>query len=133
MTDELVCWQCGETLIELILPLSRRETCAACGADQHVCKLCQFYDVTSADDCTEDRAGEVADKESANFCDYFKPQPSAYRKKETEQAAVARAELAALFGDDLPDQGSINALDDKKVQAALAKAELDRLFDGEQD
>jgi hypothetical protein len=133
MKDELVCWQCGETLIELILPMSRREECSACGADQHVCKLCQFYDVTSAYDCTEDRAVEVADKESANFCDYFKPRPSAYKKKETGQAAAARAELAALFGDDLPDQESFSALDDKQAQAALAKAELDRLFGGEKD
>jgi len=40
----------------------------------------------------------VKDKQAANFCDYFRPTPSAYRPEALSAADKAKAELEALFG-----------------------------------
>lgn len=97
MKDELVCWKCGASLSELSLPLLRLDECKACGAALHVCRLCQFYDISKAKHCSEPIAEEVRDKERANFCDYFKPRPNAWSNQPQSEAEKARAELEALF------------------------------------
>ena len=98
MAHGLVCWKCGADLAALSLPLSRRDECAQCRAELHVCRMCVEYDVAVAKHCREPTAEEVTDKQSANFCDFFRPRPGAYRP--ADQAAVdsARAELERLFG-----------------------------------
>jgi len=60
--------------------------------------MCEFYDTTVARHCRETIAEEVKDKLRANFCDYFRPTPSAYRPDGTSAADRAKAELEALFG-----------------------------------
>jgi hypothetical protein len=99
MKTDLVCWRCGAELKDAILPLSRRETCRACNAEQHVCKLCRHYDPRTAGACREERAETVSDKERANFCDYFDPKAGAFQAKESAKQAAARQQLADLFGD----------------------------------
>ena len=94
----LVCWKCGASLAALSLPLLRLDVCKACSAELHVCKLCEFYDVTKAKHCRETIAEEVRDKERANFCDYFKPREDAYSSKQLSAAEQARSELERLFG-----------------------------------
>ena len=74
----LVCWKCGASLADLTLPLLRLEECRKCGAELHVCKLCEWYSIAVAKHCREPIAEEVNDKERANFCDYFKPRPDAF-------------------------------------------------------
>jgi hypothetical protein len=98
MGHGLVCWKCGADLAALSLPLARRDECAHCRAELHVCRMCVEYDVGVAKHCREPTAEEVTDKQSANFCDFFRPRPGAYRP--ADQAAVdsARAELERLFG-----------------------------------
>ena len=99
MTIELVCWKCGETLVDIPLPLSRRAECRACGAELHVCKMCEYFDPKIAGSCREDRAEDVREKERANFCDYIKPRPNAYRPRNDTENQIARTKLEALFGD----------------------------------
>jgi hypothetical protein len=94
----LVCWKCGASLAHLSLPLPRLDICKACNAELHVCKLCEFYDLSKAKHCREPIAEEVRDKERANFCDYFKPRPGAYSNKQQTEAEQAKAQLEALFG-----------------------------------
>lgn len=125
MDNQLVCWKCGHPLVEVMLPISRREECAECGADQHVCKLCQFYNSHISDQCTEDRAEFVADKERANFCDYFSPRPNAYKVKQTAAATEAQKQLAELFGDAPPD-----IEEPRMSEEQAARAEWDKLFGG---
>jgi hypothetical protein len=60
--------------------------------------MCEFYDTSKAKHCREPVAEEVKDKAVANFCDYFRPTPAAYRPDELTAAERARAELEALFG-----------------------------------
>lgn len=122
MSDELVCWRCGAALVNVILPMSRREECAACGADQHVCKLCRHYAPGRAGECDEERAEVPSDKESANFCDWFAPRAGAFGGASAADNAAA-AELAALFGDEPPA-----AADDGPSESERAEAEFRTLF-----
>ena len=119
--SSLVCWKCGASLAELSLPLSRLDECKKCGAELHVCKLCEFYNLSVAKHCRETIAEEVKDKERANFCDYFKPRPDAYSVAGKDAAAKAKADLDALFGGAASKAAEPSA-------AEKAKAELDALF-----
>lgn len=98
MTHDLVCWKCGASLAALTLPLRRLEECPKCRAELHVCRMCVDYDVQVAKHCREPTAEEVRDKQSANFCDFFKPRSAAYIAPNTDEVARARAELDKLFG-----------------------------------
>jgi hypothetical protein len=72
--------------------------CTKCRAYLHVCRLCISYDPSLTRRCREQDAEEVADKERANFCAYFKPRPGAYRPGGDARTQAARAKLGDLFG-----------------------------------
>ena len=118
----LVCWKCGASLADFTLPLRRLEECRKCGAELHVCKLCEWYSVAVAKQCREPIAEEVKDKERANFCDYFKPRPGAYSRADVSASDKARSDLDALFG------GGAKSAAPEPSAADRAKAELDKLF-----
>ena len=129
MTIELVCWRCGEALVDIPLPLSRRSECRACGAELHVCRLCENYDPKLAGSCQEDRAEEVSDKERANFCDYFSPQPDAYHPRDDSEKLLARAQLEALFGDNPSrDDAATPRQTNSRSATDTAREELEKLF-----
>ena len=65
-----VCHACGRP-VTIETKLSRTADCPNCQSDLHVCKNCRFYDRTVHNQCRETQAEWVADKEKANFCDYF--------------------------------------------------------------
>ena len=115
--EELHCWRCGASLAELTPPIERRDECPACRAQLYVCKFCEFFDPRVAKLCREPVADEVKDKERANFCGYFKPNPHAYVPPDTAAASKAKAELEALFG-----SGASSSA------ASSARNELDKLF-----
>jgi hypothetical protein len=98
MAHDLICWKCGAALAALSLPLRRLDECPACRAELHVCKLCVEYDTSVAKHCREPTAEEERNKESANFCDHFKPRPGAWSASQATAAEQAAAELARLFG-----------------------------------
>lgn len=50
---------------------SRRDACAACGADVRACLNCGFHAPGMHGDCREPAAERVTDKERANFCEFF--------------------------------------------------------------
>jgi hypothetical protein len=123
MTAEaLNCWKCGASVTELPRPLSRLAECPACRAELHVCRQCRHYDPRVAEQCREDRAEEVKDKERANFCDWFEPDADAYRPRDTVKAEAARARIEGLFGATGGDATS--------AAADAARARLDELFGG---
>lgn len=127
---DMQCWKCGAELKHLLLPFSRYEECSACKADLHVCLACRHYDPTVADACREERADFTLDKDKANFCDFFKVNPNAYQKQDDQAARDARAKLAALFGDEPPEEAETQASPQSEADKALA--ELKRLF-GDED
>src|ERR1043165_846182 len=121
--SELICWKCGASLADYTLPLRRLEECRKCGAELHVCKLCEWYHTGVAKHCRETVAEEVKDKERANFCDYFKPRPAAFSNTSTAAADRAKAELDALFGANKPD-----TTQQQPSAADRARIELENLF-----
>ena len=118
----LVCWKCGTSLEHLSLPLQRLDECKVCHAELHVCKLCEWYNITVAKHCREPIAEEVQDKERANYCDYFKPVPDAYSNAGATAAVQAKSQLDALFGGDKPSAPAAASAADQ------ARAKLDALF-----
>mgnify|MGYP003433183513 CR=1 FL=1 len=102
MGEQAQCWKCGATVAEqLLVPgrrVARQAECPQCRTELHVCRACTFYDTRVAKQCRETIAEEVKDKQAANFCDYFRPTPSAYRPEALSAADKAKAELEALFG-----------------------------------
>lgn len=80
------------------LPLRRAEECPACSSQLHVCRMCSHYDRTRPRQCREDDAEEVRTKDRANFCDYFKPSPTAFDPVEAAREQAARDAADALFG-----------------------------------
>jgi hypothetical protein len=122
MNDGLVCWKCGASLEEMLLPLSRQDKCRACNADLHVCRLCRFYNSRVSDHCNEPlAAGQVGDVSRANFCDYFTPRPDAWQAADTQSAASAKNALDALFDNPTPGEADTSTADSHR-------AELDALF-----
>lgn len=75
--------------------VGRRDVCPNCMADIRSCKMCQFYDPKSYNECRESQADRVQDKEKANFCDYFKIGSPGTNPDKEKQDQLAKA--AALF------------------------------------
>lgn len=119
MADSFKCWQCGVELHNVILPMSRREECPECRADQHVCKMCVHMDDKGF--CREDRAEDQRDLEKANFCDYFSPTNNAFVAIDKQKALDAKAKLAALFGDPVDE---IQKQDDNNAEKSLTPAQI---------
>jgi hypothetical protein len=94
---DFLCWKCGANLAELPLPLSRLAECPACRAYQHACRMCLEFAPGIPKQCREQDAEEVKEKDRPNFCDYFKPNPKAYRGGDAKTEA-AKSKLDSLFG-----------------------------------
>ena len=120
LTSDIRCWRCGAELALDLFPLRRAEVCPACDADLHVCKLCQFFNPSVSDGCDEPIAAGVTNKVRANFCDYFKPSPRAYKAAADTADTRARSELDALFG------GGASA--PPSTDSDRNREELERLF-----
>jgi hypothetical protein len=119
MSETFTCWNCGTELKQVILPMSRREECAQCGSDQHVCKMCKFNSTRTG--CDEERAEHVSDTQRANFCDYFKPTQINVNAKDQQKSDAAKAKLAELFGDPIPE---VPEQEDSLSPAELAEKKL---------
>jgi hypothetical protein len=97
-----MCWFCGEPIKDETIGRSLR--CEVCGKDLRSCRHCRSYLPGSRADCGEAKAEQVADKERANFCDWFSLDKrfrvsSAGEKKALDAAGKARDEFWKLFGD----------------------------------
>lgn len=67
--------------------------------------MCIYYDKDVLQQCLEDDAEEVKDKEKVNFCEWFKPAFGAFDPEGAEQAARAKSSLDALFSGDRAIEG----------------------------
>jgi len=78
----------------------RSSVCAACGKDLKICRNCRFYSPGAHWDCQETITDPVADKERANFCEFFQYRDSAGGPRGTNREGQARDEFRRLFGKD---------------------------------
>ena len=100
-----MCWYCGSPISDKE-PIGRSLQCSNCKKDLRSCKNCRFFLPGTRGDCSETAAntenGMAADKERANFCDWFSLNPK-YRettdgqKKEIEKANAAKTAFDNLF------------------------------------
>ena len=86
------CWNCGKALTAL--DYGRQDTCRGCGRDTRTCKGCEHYEPGANNDCRENQADRVIDKERSNFCDYFKP---ASRAASATSRDAMKSAAEALF------------------------------------
>ncbi len=97
------CFQCGESITGV--RVFRNTVCAHCDAYLHACVQCRFYEPTAHNQCLEPQSEYVADRQKANFCEFFKlpgasdakspgGQPGADRDARAQEA---RSKLEALF------------------------------------
>lgn len=119
MAESIDCFRCGASLAALTLPISRRDHCPECSAAVHVCRMCSNYARDAIGQCVEEDAEEVLDKESSNYCEWFKPRANAFDAADRKKKEQAAAELDALFGE--------AAVGSESPDGAAAEAE--KLFD----
>ena len=118
MAKSLVCWNCGESLSDVPLPLSRHANCRACFEVLRCCRMCRHYAPNKRPYCDHERADPPVEKETANFCDYFRP-ANRFSVKDASQSEKAKSELDDLFGggdhepQDEPSQDNLNDLESR--------------------
>ena len=127
MARELVCWNCGKSIADIPLPISRHANCAHCYEVLRCCRQCRHFNAAVQGQCEHERADPPVVKESANFCDYFKPSPNRFSRDSSRKHDGAKSEFAALFGGEV-DEGNGDGSDEAKVSSDL-KSKLDDLFD----
>jgi len=66
-----MCSFCNADLTK-IEQVYRSSKCPSCGNDLKICRNCKFYDPSAHWECRETITERVGDKDSANFCDFFR-------------------------------------------------------------
>ncbi len=89
-----ICAFCGAE-VEIIDKVGRLDECHSCKRDLHSCLQCKFYDRSFHNQCRENQAPYVSDKERANFCEFFSFGRDA--QSENKAADVAKNKLEELF------------------------------------
>lgn len=68
----MLCYKCRNEIPVVGIP-GRFDECPHCRAEMHCCLNCRFYDPYKPNQCMEPEADYVADKDRANFCEFFQP------------------------------------------------------------
>lgn len=91
------CFSCGTVLPPTFF---RGDRCPECGSDVRVCLNCTFYEPSAHWECHEVIPERVADKDRANFCDYFRPRQGNGKTDAPPRDArnSARDDFNKLFG-----------------------------------
>jgi len=77
----------------------RSSKCPSCGNDLKICRNCKFYDPSSHWECRETITERVADKDSANFCDFFRFDPTRGTERDLSKKDAAQDAFKSLFKD----------------------------------
>lgn len=90
------CHRCGKEIAEN--NLGRQDTCVHCGADTRVCKNCKNYDRAYNNECREEQAPRVVEKEKSNFCEWFQPRAGGAGGSGAPSKSDLKGAADALFG-----------------------------------
>ncbi len=92
------CHSCGNEWLEREAP-GFSATCEQCGEFLHCCRNCRFHAPGMHNDCRENQAEMIRDKENRNLCEWFRfGDRDANGKEVPDRSATARARLEELFG-----------------------------------
>jgi hypothetical protein len=61
--------------------------------------MCRFFEPQVPQQCREDDAEEVIEKERVNFCEWYQPAADAFDAERAGEGQLAKAALASLFGE----------------------------------
>ena len=91
----LRCYNCKEEIfLSSTENIARSEECPKCYVNLRACRMCDFYDKNSYNECREPTAERIVDKEKPNFCDFYKIN-TGINKEQVKNDALAAAN--ALF------------------------------------
>ncbi|HYQ73324.1 MAG TPA: hypothetical protein VET88_15550 [Gammaproteobacteria bacterium] len=127
MKHRIECWHCGTAVKPDQLPVTRLEQCRHCHADLHACRLCRYWNPRYTSKCSHDHAEPPLERESANFCQFFRPVAGAFRNAAAPPGEAARASLESLFGVPHEESGNDTAVDDM-TESERARRALEDLF-----
>ena len=88
------CWKCSHE-VDLSVKVTRYDNCPSCDADLRVCMNCRFWDRSYHNECRENVAHYIRDREKANFCTSFEFKRAV--ATERNEADDALAKLEAMF------------------------------------
>jgi len=94
-----VCHFCKQQ-IDKHLPVVRSAVCPSCDKDLKICLNCGFYSPGSHWDCKESISDRVAEKDKANFCDFFRYKESAESAAGQDTENKAKEDFFKLFGNE---------------------------------
>lgn len=77
----------------------RSSKCPSCGNDLKICLNCKFYDPDVHWECRETIPDRVSNKDSANFCDAFRFDPTRGKAKDLSKKLAAKDAFGSLFKD----------------------------------
>jgi hypothetical protein len=77
----------------------RSSKCPSCGNDLRICRNCRFYDPSAHWECRETISERVADKDSANFCEFFRFDASQGPAADLAKKQAAKDAFGSLFKD----------------------------------
>ena len=67
------CYKCNrQVTLSTNQKVSFRDSCLNCKSDLHSCKNCHFHDPKLNNECSENQAEKVLDREKNNRCEYFR-------------------------------------------------------------
>ena len=115
------CYKCSEEL-HFDVKIGRRDMCPNCYAYLHCCRNCQQWDPTVHNQCLEDRAEFIRDRDEGNFCLYFSFK--AQNTEGTSEADQAKAKLEKMFGISMNKVAAAPKTEDdakKKLEALFKK------------
>ncbi len=93
------CAHCGAPYTA---PVYRNTLCDQCGKELKTCRNCRHFSPGAAYDCLEPVGELVADKDRANFCDWFTPSigGKTAEAQSSDSQEEARKAFNSLFSDD---------------------------------
>lgn len=92
------CFQCGQE-VPAERKVLREDECPHCSSDLHACRNCRFHDPASSNQCSEPQADWIADKERANFCEFFDFAERSASRVGAADSVSARDRFRKLFRD----------------------------------
>lgn len=90
---EILCYNCKKKFErDESRAVARSEECPHCRVAVRCCKMCDFYDPNTYNECREIMAERVIEKENANFCNSFRVTTGRSDKEEDKKKILDAAE-----------------------------------------